>query len=182
MLSIAAIIARAAVDAGLSVRQSEVHGMAQRGGAVLAHLRIADGAIAGDLVPRGCADLIISMEPLESLRYTEWLSPDGAIVSAAEPFINIGDYPAPEATIETIRRFSKSRVVKAADIAKAAGAPKSVNTAMVGAAADFLPLPPETLETAIAEMFAAKDAAVIEANRRAFNLGRAAFVNPDEAA
>jgi indolepyruvate ferredoxin oxidoreductase beta subunit len=172
VLSIAAIIAKAAVDAGLSVRQSEVHGMAQRGGAVLAHLRIADGAIASDLVPRGGADLIISMEPLESLRYAEWLSPDGAVVSAAEPFINIGDYPAVDAVLNTIRRFPKSRVVKAADIARAAGNAKAVNTAMVGAAADFLPLPPEALEAAIADMFAAKDASVIEANRRAFNLGR----------
>ncbi|MDR2178643.1 MAG: 2-oxoacid:acceptor oxidoreductase family protein, partial [Treponema sp.] len=86
VLSIAAIIAQAAVTEGLAVRQSEVHGMAQRGGAVLAHLRIADGPIAGDLVSRGGADLIISMEPLESLRYAEWLSPQGALVSAAEPF------------------------------------------------------------------------------------------------
>ncbi|MDR0402113.1 MAG: 2-oxoacid:acceptor oxidoreductase family protein, partial [Treponema sp.] len=83
VLSIAAIIARAAE--GLFVRQSEVHGMAQRGGAVLAHLRLSSEAIAGDLAPRGGADLIISMEPLESLRYLSWLSPDGALVTAAEP-------------------------------------------------------------------------------------------------
>src|SRR5215469_8023425 len=93
VLSVAAIIARAAVSEGFTVRQSEVHGMAQRGGAVLAHLRISGGAIASDLVPRGGANIIISMEPLESLRYSPWLAPSGIVVTAAEPLVNIPQYP-----------------------------------------------------------------------------------------
>ncbi len=93
VLSIAAMIAEAAHSEGLKVRQSEVHGMAQRGGAVLAHLRISDKAIASDLVPKGCADLIISMEPMEILRYLDWLAPGGVLVTAAEPFMNISGYP-----------------------------------------------------------------------------------------
>ncbi|MDR2783219.1 MAG: indolepyruvate oxidoreductase subunit beta, partial [Treponema sp.] len=172
VLSIAAIIAKAAVRTGLSVRQSEVHGMSQRGGAVLAHLRIADAVIASDLVPQGAADIIVSMEPLESLRYAAWLAPDGALVTAAEPFVNIDDYPEIDVILDVIRRFPKHRIVNAAGIAQEAGLPKAVNMVMAGAAARFLPLPDGALEAAIEELFAAKDGAVIEANKKAFNLGK----------
>ncbi|MDR1239751.1 MAG: indolepyruvate oxidoreductase subunit beta [Treponema sp.] len=174
VLSIAAIIAQAAVAAEYSVRQSEVHGMAQRGGAVLAHLRLSDGEIASDLVPQGGADLIISMEPLESLRYAPWLSPEGALVTAAEPFVNIEDYPGIEEILGAIKQFPLFRLVEAAELAREAGLPRSVNMVMVGAASLFLPMAAEVLEDAIASMFAAKDAATVEANQRAFRLGREA--------
>jgi indolepyruvate ferredoxin oxidoreductase beta subunit len=172
VLSIAAIIAQAAVNSGFRVRQSEVHGMAQRGGAVLAHLRIADREIPSDLVPQGGADLIISMEPLESLRYAVWLSPEGALVTAAEPLINIGDYPEPGAVLAMVRTFPLYRIVEAGALAREAGLPRAVNMVMVGAASPFLPLEVETLENTIAALFAPKGAAVSEANRRAFRLGR----------
>ncbi|MDR1443845.1 MAG: indolepyruvate oxidoreductase subunit beta [Treponema sp.] len=172
VLSIAAIIAQAALREGLAVRQSEVHGMAQRGGAVLAHLRIADAPIPGDLVPRGGADLIISMEPLESLRYAEWLSPQGALVSAAEPFINIPNYPEPESVLAAIRGFPLARIVAAAALAKEAGLARAVNMVMVGAASPFLSIGPETLEAVIETVFAGKGMA--EANKKAFRLGREA--------
>jgi indolepyruvate ferredoxin oxidoreductase beta subunit len=174
VLSIAAIIAQAAVAEGLLVRQSEVHGMAQRGGAVLAHLRLSDREIASDLVPQGGADLIISMEPLESLRYAAWLSPGGALVSAAEPLVNISDYPGLEDLLGTIRRFPLARLVEAAALARQAGLPRAVNMVMVGAASPFLPIKSESLENTIASMFAAKEAAVVEANKKAFHLGREA--------
>ncbi|MDR2258828.1 MAG: indolepyruvate oxidoreductase subunit beta [Treponema sp.] len=174
VLSIAVIIAQAAVAAGYSVRQSEVHGMAQRGGAVLAHLRLSDTAIASDLVPRGGADLIISMEPLESLRYAAWLAPDGALVTATEPFVNIGDYPNIEEVLGAIKRFPLFRLVEAADLARRAGLPRAVNMVMVGAASPFLPIKSEGLESAITSLFAAKEAVVAEANKRAFKLGREA--------
>jgi indolepyruvate ferredoxin oxidoreductase beta subunit len=176
VLSIAAIIAHAAVAEGLEVRQSEVHGMAQRGGAVLSHLRIADSPILSDLVPQGGADIIISMEPLESLRYVEWLSPDGALVTAAEPFVNIGNYPDIEAIKAAIATFPKSRIVEAAALAKQAGHPKAVNMVMVGAASPFLPITSAKLEEAIEAMFAGKDASVTEANHKAFALGREAIL------
>jgi indolepyruvate ferredoxin oxidoreductase beta subunit len=172
VLSIAAIVARAAADEGLKVRQSEVHGMAQRGGAVLAHLRISDAPIPGDLAPRGGVDLIISMEPLESLRYVEWLSPQGALVSAADPFVNIPNYPEPETVLQSIRGLPLFRIVEAAALAKEAGLARAVNMVMVGAASPFLPLRTEALEETIAAMFAGKDPAVGEANRQAFRLGR----------
>jgi indolepyruvate ferredoxin oxidoreductase beta subunit len=172
VLSVAAIIAQAAVNEGLNVRQSEVHGMAQRGGAVLAHLRISDTAIAGDLVPKGGADIIISMEPLESLRYTDWLAPSGALVTAAEPFVNIDNYPETETVLAAIKRCPVSRIIEAAALAKEAGLARAVNTVMVGAASAFLPIKVKTLEDTIAKVFAAKEAAVLTANTKAFQLGR----------
>jgi indolepyruvate ferredoxin oxidoreductase beta subunit len=172
VLSIAAIIAQAAVKEGLTVRQSEVHGMAQRGGAVLAHLRISSEAIASDLVPQGEANLIISMEPLEGLRYAAWLSPKGALVTAAEPLVNIPNYPDIAEIIKTISTFPINCIVEAAALAREAGSQRSVNMVMVGAASPFLPLKAETLEETINATFASKDASIIESNRKAFNLGR----------
>jgi len=174
VLSVAAIIARASIKQGLEVRQSEVHGMAQRGGAVLAHLRIADTGIASDLVPRGGADLILSMEPLESLRYAAWLSPNGALVSAAEALVNIPNYPDINEIIRAIKTFPTNRVVEAAALAKEAGLARSVNMVMVGAASAFLPIKAETAEETIREMFSHKDQATVEANLKAFELGRSA--------
>jgi Pyruvate/2-oxoacid:ferredoxin oxidoreductase gamma subunit len=146
--------------------------MAQRGGAVLAHLRLSDRVIASDLVPRGGADLIISMEPLESLRYAAWLSPSGALVTAADPFVNIPDYPPAESVKKTIETFPLYRIVEAAALARDAGSARAVNMVMVGAASPFLPLDADVLEATIDGQFAAAGAAIAEANRRAFALGR----------
>jgi indolepyruvate ferredoxin oxidoreductase beta subunit len=176
VLSIAAIIAQAAHTAGFVVRQSEVHGMAQRGGAVLAHLRIADAPISSDLVPQGGADLIISMEPLESLRYAAWLCPEGALVTAAEPFINISDYPDIADITTVIERFPQYRIVKAAELARKAGHIRSLNMVIVGAASPFLPIAPEIIEDTITAMFAAKAPEAAAANQAAFRLGREAAV------
>ncbi|MCL2008602.1 MAG: indolepyruvate oxidoreductase subunit beta [Treponema sp.] len=174
VLSVAAIIAGAAVKEGLNVRQSEVHGMAQRGGAVLAHLRISAEAIASDLVPRGGADMILAMEPVESLRYAEWLSPKGVLISASEPFINITNYPELEGILNAIKAFPVHRIVETAALAKEAGLSRAVNMVMVGAASEFLPIKAETLEGTIESMFASKDEKTVEANKKAFNLGRSA--------
>jgi len=172
VLSVASIIARAALDEGLEVRQSEVHGMAQRGGAVLAHLRIADGKIAGDLVPKGGADLIISMEPLESLRYLSWLKTTGALVTAAEPYINISNYPDITEVTSAIKSLKYYRLVEASSLAKEAGLAKAVNTVMVGAASFFLPIKPQSLEKTIAAVFSKKDEKAVSANAKAFKLGQ----------
>jgi indolepyruvate ferredoxin oxidoreductase beta subunit len=172
VLSVASIIAIAAVSEGLEVRQSEVHGMAQRGGAVLSHLRISDKKIAGDLVPKGGADLILSMEPLESLRYLSWLKADGALVTSADPLVNINNYPDMEDVASSIKKLPASRLVPAAKLAKEAGLAKTVNTVMVGAASRFLPLKSETLEKTIAEVFSKKNDSVVRANAKAFKLGQ----------
>jgi indolepyruvate ferredoxin oxidoreductase beta subunit len=174
ILSVAAIIAKAAVDQGLKVRQSEVHGMSQRGGAVLAHLRLSDSTIYSDLVPKGEANLIISMEPLESLRYTAWLNPEGTLVSAAEPFINIPDYPELENIYSMIRSLPRSVIVETQNLAKEAGLARAANMVLIGAASPYLPIAPEAMEGTICELFATKEPAVIDANIKAFRLGRSA--------
>ena len=174
VLSLAQIITRAAVEEGLEVRQSEVHGMAQRGGAVIAHLRLSDTVIPSDLVPQGGADLILSMEPLECLRYAAWLKPEGALVCATEPFINITNYPELEGIINTVKRFPLNRIVEAAALAKEAGLAQAVNMVMVGAASAFLPIGEKTLERTIEKMFAQKGAEAVAANKKAFQLGKIA--------
>ena len=172
VLSVATIIAHAAVSEGLEVRQSEVHGMAQRGGAVLAHMRISDGKIAGDLVPKGGADLIISMEPLEGLRYVHYLKEDGILVTAAEPLDNMAKYPDIEGIYTSIKKLPKWRIVQTEALAKEAGLAKSVNTVMVGAASSFMPLNIQNLEKTIADVFTKRDAGTVAANTKAFKLGQ----------
>jgi indolepyruvate ferredoxin oxidoreductase, beta subunit len=174
VLSLAAIVARAAMIDGLFVRQSEVHGMAQRGGAVLAHLRISDERIASDLVPSGGADMILAMEPLESLRYLSYLKPEGIVVSAAEPFINIPDYPEIEKVLGAIRALPRSLLIDAAGIAKEAGSPRAVNMALAGAASLLLPVNLASIELGIDELFGRKDPQAALLNRRAIELARAA--------
>jgi indolepyruvate ferredoxin oxidoreductase beta subunit len=162
------------------VRQSEVHGMAQRGGAVLAHLRISDETIVSDLVPRGCADIIIAMEPLESLRYIEWLAPSGVLVSAAEPLVNIPNYPETADILAAVRSLPRSRLIEAVTLAKEAGLPRAINTVMVGAASLFLPLEVQTMENTIAAMFSMKEPSIAVANTNAFRLGRKAAAETSE--
>jgi indolepyruvate ferredoxin oxidoreductase beta subunit len=172
ILSVAAIIAKAAVGQHLKVRQSEVHGMSQRGGAVLAHLRIADGTIYSDLVPKGEADLIIAMEPLESLRYINWLKPEGTLVTAAEPFINIQNYPDLNEIQNLIKSLPRAFLVETQGLAKEAGLSRAANMVLIGAASPYLPIPAEAMEGTICELFATKEPAVIDANIKAFRLGR----------
>jgi indolepyruvate ferredoxin oxidoreductase beta subunit len=172
VLSVASIIAKAAFSEGLEVRQSEVHGMAQRGGAVISHMRISDKKIASDLVPKGAADLIISMEPLESLRYVSFLKPSGTLVTCTDPYNNIPDYPNIDEITSTIKKLPSYRLVDAGKLAKEAGLAKAVNVVMAGAASCFLPIKSQSLEETIAAVFAKKDASVAENNAKAFKLGQ----------
>lgn len=174
VLSLAAVLAEAARREGLVVHQGEVHGMSQRGGAVQASLRLADGAIDGNLVARGAADLILGMEPVEALRYLEYLAPGGRLVTAADPYVNVPDYPPIERVLAAVRSVPGSVVVEAAALAREAGSGRVANVVMVGAASVFLPLQPEVIEACLRDGFAAKGERVVEANLRAFALGRAA--------
>jgi indolepyruvate ferredoxin oxidoreductase beta subunit len=174
VLSVAAILAEAARRAGLVVRQGEVHGMSQRGGAVQAGLRLADGPIEGDLIPRGAADLLLGTEPVEALRYLEYLAPGGRLVTAADPHENVPDYPPIEEVLAAVRAVPGAVVVEAGDLARRAGSGRVANVVMVGAASAFLPVPPGLIEDCLREGFAAKGKRVVEANLRAFSLGREA--------
>ncbi len=174
VLSVSAIIASGALDEGLFVKQSEVHGMSQRGGAVLAHLRLADAPIASDIIPHGCAALILSMEPLESLRYLDYLSPGGAVVTAITPVENIPDYPALDGLLERIRKLPRARLVDGERLARDAGSARATNMVMVGAASRDVPVPAATLERFIEKTFASKGEKVVATNLAAFRAGREA--------
>ncbi len=172
VLSIAAILAEAARREGLTVKQAEVHGMAQRGGAVQASLRISDRPIASDLISHGGADLILGTEPVEALRYLEYLAPGGALITAAEPFENIPDYPPLEIVHAAVRSLPNALLVEAAALARDAGSARAANVVMVGAASVLLPIPAATLEACITEGFAPKGDTVVAINLRAFRSGR----------
>ncbi|WP_119072878.1 indolepyruvate oxidoreductase subunit beta [Aggregatilinea lenta] len=174
VLSIAAIIARAAAEAGLSIKQSEVHGMAQRGGAVESHLRLADHPIHSDLIPTGHADMLLAMEPMEALRYVPFLAPSGAIVADRTQVVNIPNYPDATEVYDALERFPCVRLVDASQIARSLHAARASNMALLGAASAFLPLPPADLEAAIGAIFGRKGEAVVEKNIAAFRAGREA--------
>ena len=174
VLSIAAIITEAARREGRFVKQAEVHGMAQRGGSVQASIRIAPEPIASELVPLGAAGLVVGLEPVEALRQVPYLADEGVVVTAAEPFENIPDYPPLEEVHDAVRRIG-GHLVEANRIAREAGSPRSSNVVMVGAASSWLPLGEGTIEACIREGFASKGGRVVEANVRAFHLGRDAL-------
>jgi indolepyruvate ferredoxin oxidoreductase beta subunit len=174
VLSVSSIIALSAMKEGLHVKQSEVHGMSQRGGAVLANLRLADAPIASDLIPLGAAAMILSMEPLESLRYLRFLSPEGALVTSTNPVVNIPDYPELDGLLEKVRSLPFSRLVDGEKLARAAGSARATNMVMVGAASHRLPVKVDTLEHFIQTTFAAKGEKVVDTNLKAFRAGREA--------
>ena len=175
-LSVSVVIARAAMASGLQAKQSEVHGMSQRGGEVLAHLRIADTEIQSPTIPRGDADLILAFEPLEALRYLPWLSADhGVVVTASSPILNIPNYPDLELVLNEILALPRHRIIDADTIAKAAGSARAANIVLVGAASDLLPIAPEAIEREISQLFARKGEAVVAANIKAFRDGRNKF-------
>lgn len=172
ILSVAAVIATAAMNAGLHVRQSEVHGMAQRGGAVQAHLRISSSQIPSDLIGFGRADMILSMEPMEALRYTEYLKPGGKVVSASEAFTNIPDYPPLEEIHRAVTGIPEAVLISTVDEAKEAGSSRAANMVLVGAASRYIPLEERALLHAMEELFASKGEAVHRINTAAFEAGR----------
>ncbi len=178
VLSLAAIIAKASLSAHLNVRQSEVHGMSQRGGEVSSHLRIGDEEIVGDLVPSGTADLIISMEPMESLRYLNYLKPNGIVITASEPVKNISNYPDINAVYAKIAEIPGSICLEAETLAEAAGSRRASNMVLIGAASSFLPLETDGLQNAIRETFASKGESIVGTNLKAFDAGRR-FQNPN---
>jgi len=176
VLSVSVIIAAGALMDRLFVKQSEEHGMSQRGGAVVTHLRISDEPIHSDIIPRGSADLIISMEPVEALRRLPWLAPDGILLTSADPVRNMQNYPPLEEVFAEIRKLPRSRLIEAGRLARAAGLTKADNMVMVGAASWSLPLKPETLEACIRKIFRSKSEKVVRANLAAFRSGREATI------
>jgi indolepyruvate ferredoxin oxidoreductase beta subunit len=172
ILSIAAGIGLAAVKSNLFIKQAEVHGMSQRGGDVQSHLRISDKPIASDLIPQGKAHLILSVEPMEGLRYLPFLSKDGWLVTNTTPFDNIPDYPNIEEIIKEIKKIPNHIALDADSIAKEVGSSRSSNIVMLGAASPFIDIPFEKLEDGIRQLFGRKGDEVVEVNLKALRAGR----------
>jgi len=172
ILSIAATIGLAAVKKNLFLKQSEVHGMSQRGGDVQSHLRLSDAEIHSDLIPNGKADLIISVEPMEALRYLPWLSPDGWIVTSSVPYVNIPDYPGIDDIMSELEKAGNTVVLDADAIARDLGSSRSGNMVILGAASSFISLPFESLEDAVRQLFMRKGEEVVDLNLKALRAGR----------
>jgi indolepyruvate ferredoxin oxidoreductase beta subunit len=174
ILSIATVIGEAATAAGLQLKQAEVHGMSQRGGDVQSDMRLSTDAICSDLIPLGQADLIISMEPMEALRYLPYLAADGAVVTSSQPFVNIPNYPDASALLAELDALPHVVRADIETLAREHAMPKSANMILLGMAAPSLKLlDAEQLRGAIARIFARKGEAIVNANLEAFELGLA---------
>ena len=172
ILSIAAAIGLAAVDNNLFLKQAEVHGMSQRGGDVQSHLRLSDKPIFSDLIPFGKSDLIISVEPMEALRYLPWLSKNGWLITNSTPFINIPDYPPIDEIIKEIKKIKNHLILDADAIAKEAGSSRSGNMVILGAASPYIEMSVTSFENAIRKLFGRKGEEIVEINLKAFKAGR----------
>ncbi|MFI3262227.1 MAG: indolepyruvate oxidoreductase subunit beta [Rikenellaceae bacterium] len=177
ILSIAAVIGEAVRAEGLNIKQAEVHGMSQRGGDVQTNLRISSEPIASDLIPFAGADAIISLEPMEALRYLPYLKKGGWIVTSSAPFINIPNYPEAEAVLDELRALPNVLMLDVDAQAKEASVNRSANILLLGAASHILGIEREDLEGGIKRIFARKGEKIVEANIKAFGIGVEAVSN-----
>ncbi len=171
ILSIAAVIGQAALTDGLQMKQAEVHGMSQRGGDVQSHLRLSENAIASDLIPFGQADLILSLEPMESLRYLPYLKKDGWLVTHSGPFINIPNYPEMGDIEEALSAIPNKVILDVEAIAKDVATARAANIVMLGAAAPFIGLGYEKIETGVRQIFERKGDSIVDMNLAALRAG-----------
>lgn len=174
ILSIAYVIDNAALSAGFHFKQAEVHGMAQRGGAVQSNLRYADSEIYSDIIPKGRCDMVLAVEPLEVKRYWHYLRPDGWVVTSITPYVNIPDYPEMDGLLEDLASFPNIVMVDTGRLAKAAGNMRAQNMVSVGAASNLLDFTEEQLLEHVEGLFARKGEKIVKVNQRAFAFGRAA--------
>ena len=172
ILTIATIIGDAAAVAGVNLKQAEVHGMSQRGGDVQSNLRLSTEPIHSDLIRQGAADIIISMEPMEALRYLPYLNKQGWVVTSSNPYKNIPNYPDEQAIIEELNALPNTAILPIEDLAKENSMPKSANVFLLGMAAKYIEiLTPEQLRESVKRLFASKGEKVVEMNCQAFDLG-----------
>ena len=172
------ILAEAAIALGHDVKKTEVAGMAQRGGVVSSHLRFGKKVLSPQVTP-GTADILLGFEAAEGMRWRHMLRPDGlALMNTGRlkpPVVELGLFEYPENPVQQVKD-SGARVYAfdATAIALELGDIRLGNTVMLGAIADHLPFPAETLEQCVLQRFAKKSEKVIDMNRRAFAAGRAA--------
>ena len=177
ILSIATIIGEAAMKENLYIKQAEVHGMSQRGGDVQSNLRISSNPINSDLIALGGADVIISMEPMEALRYLPFLNKNGWIITSSAPFVNIPNYPDIETIIADYKKLDHVIMIDIESMAKENNVPRSANVILLGAAQKALGIEYDKLEAAIQRVFARKGEAIVEQNIKALAIGKAAQPN-----
>lgn len=172
ILSIATVLGEAATISNINLKQAEVHGMSQRGGDVQSHLRLSDAPIYSDLIPSGKTDMLISMEPMEALRYLPMLAQDAVVITSSKPFINIPNYPGEEAVINELKALPHVVMADIEAIAKEAGNPKGANMVLLGMAAKYVSIVSvDSLREALTHIFARKGEAVVEANLKCFDKG-----------
>lgn len=171
ILSIATVIGAAALADNLFLKQAEVHGMSQRGGDVQSNLRISSNPIASDLIPMGGADIIISLEPMEALRYVPYLNRQGWIVTNTVPFVNIPDYPQITDIEEELMNYPNVVAFDMEALAKEVATPRASNMVLLGAATPFLGIPEAKIEDGIKSIFGKKGDKIVETNINAFRAG-----------
>jgi indolepyruvate ferredoxin oxidoreductase beta subunit len=171
ILSIAAIIGTAAMGADLYLKQAEVHGMSQRGGDVHSNLRLSDKPVASDLIPQGHADMIIAIEPMESLRYVSMLAEDGWLITNSTPHVNIKNYPELHDILAEISTLPQHIIIDADKIAKDLGSKRAANMVILGAALPFLEMDIKLFHNAIKTIFGRKGDDVVQMNIDALKAG-----------
>ncbi len=174
ILSIATVIGEAAMHENLYIKQAEVHGMSQRGGDVQSNLRISSEPINSDLIAAGSCDVIISMEPMEALRYLPYLSKEGWIITSSKPFVNIPNYPDMDKVMAGLNKVKNVIVIDIEQLAQDNGIPRSANVILLGAAQKALNIEYDKLENAIRRVFGRKGDAVVDANLKALAIGKEA--------
>ena len=171
ILTISYLICNASLEKNWNFKQAEVHGMAQRGGQVQSHLRISDKPIASDLIPKGRADLILSVEPLEVLRYLEYLKEDGLVVTSIDPYINIPNYLAEDDLMQKLNALPNKILVDSKKLATEAGSHRVQNIVMLGAAAPTLGFVPEDFFPHLEALFGRKGEKIVDTNKKAIKMG-----------
>lgn len=171
ILSIATVLGSAALADGLFLKQSEVHGMSQRGGDVQANLRISSNPIDSDLIPLKSADLIISLEPMEALRYMPFLAENGMIITSSIPFVNIDNYPEPDTLIKELNNTKKAIVIDVEKVANDCGNARGANMVLLGAAIPFLDLDYDKIEMGVKTIFSSKGDKIVDDNLKTLKAG-----------
>lgn len=172
ILSIATVIGEAALAEGLYLKQAEVHGMSQRGGDVQSNLRLSSEPICSDLIAKGGADIIISLEPMEALRYVGYLKPDGWIVTGTKPLINIPNYPDTDELMRHIEAYEHHVMLDVEALALSVGAPaQAANMVLLGAAIPMLGIDHDKMIAGVKRVFARKGEAVVNTNLAAVEAG-----------
>ena len=167
------VLAQAAVAAGFDVKTNEVHGMAQRGGSVIAQIRYGK-EVFSPLVQKGTAKVLGSLERIECLRYVDYLADDGVAVVSDQKIVPVtastGGTPYPEVDEQILSTyFSKLIYLQAIELATALGNVKTANIILLGAISTYLDLPESAWETAVKRSVKDKHVAI---NIKAFQKGR----------